>query len=141
MNRRVFLSTVASGSLVLTAGCTAVLEDPGSFDFGISNWRERDFTAELVLRKNETEALVDGRFDIAANNPDREDAPGIYLEDITQVRNGDTIGAQVTLDGETYRGTYEVTCNQVEDFDNDYFLRIYSGDPGEISFAGSKCGR
>jgi hypothetical protein len=140
MDRRTFLATVGSGTLVLTTGCSAVLEEPGPFDFGIINWRQRAYAAEVVLRKNDGEKLVDGRFDIAANGPDREDPPGIYLRDVTRVRNGDTVDARVVLDGETFRGSYEVTCNRTDGFGNDFFLRIYSGEPSEIDFSGSECG-
>ncbi|UIP00721.1 hypothetical protein Hbl1158_05020 [Halobaculum sp. CBA1158] len=140
MDRREFLAAAAGGGLVSTAGCSGVSEDPGPFDFGITNWRRREYTAEVLLRKNEDVELIDGRFDIAANEPDREDPPGIYLRDVTRVRNGDVIDARVALDGEPYRGRYEVTCNRTADFENDFFLRIRSGDAGRIEFSGSECG-
>ncbi|QLD85574.1 hypothetical protein HWV23_07495 [Natronomonas halophila] len=140
MNRRAFLTTVGSGSLALTAGCSSLLEDPGAFHFGITNWRERTYTADLTLHKNAEETLIDGRFDIAANGPDRDDPPGVYLESVTQVKNGDVIDARVRLDGEEYRGSYEVTCNRREGSENNFFLYIHSPGGGDIEFGGSECG-
>ncbi|WP_336135137.1 hypothetical protein [Natronomonas amylolytica] len=140
MNRRAFLTTVGSGGFALTAGCSSLLEDPGPFHFGITNWRERTYTAELLLQKNDDEELVNGRFDIAANGPDRDDPPGVYLEIITQVKNRDIIDARVRLDGEEYRGSYEVTCNRREGSENNFFLYIHSPDGGDIEFGGSECG-
>jgi hypothetical protein len=139
MNRRRFLTAVGSGSLASTAGCSSLLEDPGPFDFGITNWRERAYTAELTLEKSD-ETLVDGRFDIAANGPDHGEPPGIYLQDVTRVKNGDVIDARVRLGGEAYRGSYEVTCNRREGSENNFFLYIHSPDGGEIEFGGSECG-
>jgi hypothetical protein len=139
MNRRRFLTAVGSGGVGLVAGCSTVLEDPEPFDFGITNWRERAYTAELKLEKGD-ETLVDGRFDIAANGPDHGEPPGIYLQDVTRVKNGDVIDARVRLGGEAYRGSYEVTCNRREGSENNFFLYIHSPDGGEIEFGGSECG-
>ncbi|WP_435095081.1 hypothetical protein [Halorubrum sp. N11] len=76
MNRREFLTTMGSGSIVLTAGCSSILEARNPFHFGITNWQEREYTAELRLRKNDEEKLINGRFDIAANRPDYEQPRG-----------------------------------------------------------------
>ncbi|MFC7116551.1 hypothetical protein ACFQH2_18580 [Natronoarchaeum sp. GCM10025703] len=141
MNRRQFLATAGSGSVAVTAGCSSILEDAGPFHFGITNWREREYTAELTLRKNDEEKLIDGRVDIAANGPDHEDPPGVHLQEVTQVKNGDAINARVILDGETYRGRYEVTCNQRESSKNNFFLYIHSSESEMgIEFGGSECG-
>ncbi len=149
MNRRKFLTILGAGSAVLTAGCSSVLEESGPFHFGITNWREQAYTAELILHKN-SEEVISGQFDIASNNIDDEDPAAIYLQGVTEVKNGDVINAQVTLDGETYRGSYEVTCNRRDASDytasdphvpeNNFFLYIHSGDPGEIEYGGSECG-
>jgi hypothetical protein len=139
MKRRRFLTAAGSGSLALAAGCSSVLEASGPFHFGITNWRQRAYTADLTLETGE-ETLVDGRFDIAANGPDREDPPGIYLQGVTQVKNGDVVAAEVVLDGETHRGRYEVTCNRREGSENDFFLYIRSPEAGPIEFSGSRCG-
>lgn len=140
MNRRGFLKTVGCGSVASTAGCSSILEDSGPFHFGITNWREREYAAQLSLRKNDEEDLIDGRFDIAANGPDYEEPPGIYLQDVTRVKNEDTINARVVLDDESYRGSYEVTCNQREGSENNFFLYIRSAETSEIEFGGSECG-
>lgn len=140
MDRREFLTTVGSGSVALTAGCSSILEDPGPFHFGITNWREQEYTAELTLRKNDEEKLIDGRFDIAANGPDHEKPPGIYLKGVTRVKNEDAIDAQVILDGEPYRGRYEVTCNRREGSENNFFSYIHSGETSKIKFGGSEWG-
>lgn len=150
MNRRKFLATVGSGSFALTAGCSSVLEEPGSFHFGITNWRDQAYTTELTLQKNGETELIQGQFDIASNNPDNEDPAILYLQDIATVKNEDMIDARVTLDGETYRGSYEVTCNRRSSSDyntdgydgpeNNFFLYIHSGEHGEIEFGGSGCG-
>lgn len=140
MNRREFLTAMGSGSVALTAGCSSILEEPGPFHFGITNWREREYTAELTLRKNDENELLDGRFDIAANSPDQNNPPGIYLEGVTEVKNEDAINARVILDGEVYRGRYEVTCNRREGSENNFFLYIHTGETSKIEFSGSECG-
>lgn len=150
MNRRKFFTIVGSGSAVLTAGCSSVLEDAGRFHFGITNWREQSYTANLILRKNSEEELINGQFDIASNNPAEEDPAVIHLQDVAKVKNGDVVTAQVTLNGETYRGSYEVTCNRRDASDyttsdpnvpeNNFFLYIHSGESGEIEYGGSECG-
>lgn len=139
MDRRRALRTVGSAGVALAAGCSAIFEDAGPFHFGITNWRERTYRAELLLEKN-GETVVDGRFDIAANGPAHEEPPGIYLQDVARVTNGDDINARVVLDGDTYRGHYEVTCNRRDGSRNNFFLYIRSGEPGEITFSGSECG-
>lgn len=139
MNRRGFLTAVAGGSMGSMAGCSSIFEESGPFHFGITNWRETEYTAEVKLTKNDDEELINGRFDITGNDPTREEPPGIYLESVTTVKNGDTINARVILNGETYRGNYEVTCNQRDNSANNFFLYIHSGD-GEIEFGGSRCG-
>lgn len=131
---------VGSGSVALTPGCSSVLEDSGPFDFGIVNWREREYSAELRLRKNNEEELIDGRFDIAANGPDQERPPGIYLQDVTRVKNEDVINARVILNGEIFRGRYKVTCNRRKRSENNFFLYIRSDETSEIEFGGSECG-
>lgn len=139
MNRREFLTTMGSGSIVVTAGCSSVLEAQNPFHFGITNWQKRKYTAELRLRKNDEEELIDGRFDIAANSSDYEDPPGIYLEGVAQVKDGDIIDTRVILEDEAYRGRYEVTCNKRERSENNFFLYIHSSETDEIEFGGSEC--
>jgi hypothetical protein len=76
---------------------------------------------------------------------DRESVAGLYFENLIRVKNGDEIEVQVQVEGETYRGTYEVSCNQSDNAENSYFFRIrHPGshtDTGEgMEFSGSRCG-
>jgi hypothetical protein len=71
--------------------------------------------------------------------------PGCTLKNLIRVKNGDEIEVQVQVEGETYRGTYEVSCNQSDNAENSYFFRIrHPGshtDTGEgMEFSGSRCG-
>lgn len=143
MNRRRFLQRLAGGSVLLTAGCTAIGEDPGPFNFAIVNRREQPYHAEFTVRDND-DILIDGSVDIAARPPGDGEYTVLNFDNITQVMNGDTIDVRIQLAGETFEETYEVTCNQSENAENNFFFQIRhpeaptSSETG-MEFAGSEC--
>lgn len=138
MRRRPFLEALAAGSSLLAAGCVSLREDPGPFDFGISNWRDRQYTADFVLRKNDAR-LLDGRVDVPAKRPSDEGPVGVLLEDVTRVTDGDVIEARINLSGSEFEGRYEVSCNRRERAENNFFFRIYSDEDRGMEFEGSEC--
>lgn len=138
MRRRSFLLSTSTCGFLLGSGCVTLGEDAGPLTFGISNWRNRRYMADVRLRKGD-DAILDGRFDIPAKQPTDEDPVGVLLEDIVRVTNGDTVEARVQLDGDEFTGRYEVSCNQSENAENNFFFRIYSSEDRGMEFTGSEC--
>jgi hypothetical protein len=144
MNRRRALQLFASSNALLIAGCTSLGEQPGPFNFAIVNLRERSYAAEFTVRKGADTILLDGDVDIAASPPGDGEKAVLHFDELTQVTNGDVITVRIQIDGETYEETYEVTCNQSETAQNNFFFRIRhpeaptSSETG-MEFAGSEC--
>jgi hypothetical protein len=143
MNRRQFLSQFVAGGALLTAGCTTIGETPEPFNFAIVNRRERPYTVAFTLWDDD-EVLLDGVVDIAARPPGDDEYTTLQFDDLARVTNGDTIDVRVEVDGETFEGTYEVTCNESKTAENDLFFRIRHPDAATASetgmeISGSKC--
>ncbi|QLD86160.1 hypothetical protein HWV23_10635 [Natronomonas halophila] len=143
MNRRRVLQHLLGGGALLTAGCTVFGENPGAFTFALVNRREQSFHVEFTLWGDNDEVIIDGAVDLASRPPE-EEYTVLDFPNLVHVTNGDEIEAQVTVDGETYEQTHEITCNQSENAENNFFFRIRSrGAPTEsetgMEFAGSEC--
>ncbi len=144
MNRRRFLRRFTAGGALLTAGCTAIGEAPGPFNFGIVNRRERPYHVEYTLWDDADEVVIDGSVDIAPRPPDEGEYTVLDFEDLVRVTNGDEIGARIRVAGETFEDTYEVTCNRSENAENNWFFQIRHPDAPTTSetgmeFDGSRC--
>lgn len=144
MNRRQVLQQLAGGSVLLTAGCTFIGEDPGPFEFAIVNRREQPYQVEFTVWDDDDDVLTDGVVDIAVRPPKDGEYSVVAFEDLTRVSNGDTIDVRIQIDGETFEGTYEVTCNRSENAENNFFFQIRHPDaPTEtesgMEFNGSEC--
>jgi len=144
MNRRQALQLFAGSSALLMAGCNSLGEQPGPFNFAIVNLREQSYSAEFTVRDDDDDILIDGSVDIAASPPGDGEATVLNFEELTQVTNGDSIDVRIQVAGETYEESYEVTCNQSEKAQNNFFFRIRhpeaptSSETG-MEFAGSEC--
>lgn len=144
MNRRQALQLFAGSSALLMAGCNSLGEDPGPFNFAIVNRREQSYSAEFTVRDDADEILIDGSVDIAASPPGDGEETVLNFDELTQVTNGDSINVRIQVAGETYEETYEVTCNQSENAQNNFFFRIRhpeapSSSETGMEFAGSEC--
>ncbi|EMA65504.1 hypothetical protein C468_05968 [Halorubrum kocurii JCM 14978] len=144
MNRRPFLQQLAVGGALLTAGCTAIREEPGPFNFGIVNRREQSYHVEYTLWDDAGEIVIDGSVDIAPRPPDGGEYTVLDFPDLIRVTNGDEIDARIQIDGETFEDTYEVTCNRSENAENNWFFQIRHPDGPTTSetgmeFNGSEC--
>lgn len=144
MNRRQFLQQVSCGCVLLTTGCASLGREPGSFNFAIVNRREQSYHATFTVWNDDDEIIIDGSVDIAAKPPSDEEYTVLNFDDLTDVTNGDTIDVRIQIDGETFEGTYEVTCNESENADNDFFFRIRhpeapSSNESGMEFTGSEC--
>ena len=125
MQRRRFLCGLAAANGVLTAGCTSFRAASEPFTFGITNWRDRRYTAEVLLRKNDDRVLFDARVDVPAHRPSDEDPRGLLIRDLTTVSDGDVTDDRVDVDGRAFETAYDITCSRNED--------------REMEFAGSEC--
>ena len=139
MKRRRFLhGLTGTGGLVL-AGCASLGEESDPFTFGITNWRNQRYLADIVLRENDESVLLDARVNIPAHQPTNEDPPGILIRDLTSVTDGDVINARVSIDEAEFETRYEVTCTHSENAENNLFFRIFSNEDREMQFSGSEC--
>jgi hypothetical protein len=144
MNRRQALQLFAGSSALLMSGCNSLGEDPGPFNFAIVNGREQSYFAEFTVQDDDREILIDGSVDIAASPPGDGEETVLNFDKLTQVTNGDSINVQIQVAGETYEETYEVTCNQSENAQNNFFFRIRhpeapSSSETGMEFSGSEC--
>jgi len=141
MHRRRLLQSLVSGGILFTAGCTSLRENSDSFNFGIENWREQRYFADVVLRKNDETVFLDAEVDIPAHRPaDESDEPAsVYVFDTANVADGDIIDAQILIDESEFETRYEVTCTSSEHAENNLFFRIYSSEDREMQFRGSEC--
>ncbi|QKY20323.1 hypothetical protein B4589_007995 [Halolamina sp. CBA1230] len=140
MHRRQVLASLASGGSLLAAGCAVPGTEPGPFDFAIVNFRQQSFHVAFTLR-HDGDVLVDGAVDVAAR-PSDEEYTVLRFADLDRVTNGDTIDAELTVDGELFETSYEVTCNRSENAGNELYFRIRdpeaTTDSG-MAFAGDEC--
>ncbi|MFC7135396.1 MULTISPECIES: hypothetical protein [Salinibaculum] len=145
MKRRQALQYLAGGGTVLLAGCSSFSEDPGPFTFAIVNFRERQYHAEFAIRDDDDELIRDGFVDIAPSPPGDGEFSALSFDNLPPVTNGETIDVAVDIDGKTFEETYEITCNQSENAENNFFFRIRH--PGAantdtesgMGFFGSRC--
>ena len=141
MHRRQFLASLASGGVFLSAGCAAPGAEPGPFGFAIVNFRDQQHHVTFSLQHG-GETLVDGAVDVAAR-PAEEEYSVLRFVDLARVTNGDTVDAQITVDGDPFSTSYEVTCNRSEDASNELYFRMR--DPATtttesgMAFAGDDC--
>lgn len=139
MRRRQLLSGLAATAGAATAGCASLRAASEPFTFGVSNWRDRSYTAEVVLRKNGDRILFDARVDVPAHRPADDDPRGILVRDLTAVSDGDVIDARVDVDGREFETAYEITCSHSENAENNLFFRIFSDEDRGMRFDGSEC--
>ena len=139
MDRRQFLQSAAGGGMVFAAGCISLGGDSDPLNFGIENWRDERYAAEVELEKNEETVVLDASIDVPAHNDDSSDPVGTYIFDVTDVENGDIIDARVVIDDDELETRYEVTCTAVDDVENNLFLRIFSNVDRGMQFRGSEC--
>ena len=144
MKRRQVLQQFASGSLFLMAGCSAFGEESGSFTFAIVNRRERHYRAEFTIWNDSDEIIRDGYADIAARPPGDGEFTALSFDNLPRVRNGDTITVRINIDEETFEETYEITCNQSEHAENNFFFQIRrpgaaNTNESGMEFTGSRC--
>lgn len=143
MNRRCVLQYFAGGGALLATGCTALGNDPGAFNFAIVNRREQSYHVTFTLWNDDGDEIIDGAVDLAPRPPE-EKYTELDFPDLLRVTNGDEIEARVEVGGKTYEGTYEITCNDSENAENNFFFRIRSpGAPTDsengMGFFGSEC--
>lgn len=139
MRRRQLLSGLAAAGGAVTAGCASLRAGSEPFTFGISNWRDRSYTADVVLRKNDERTLFDARVDVPARRPTDDEPPGILVRDLTAVSDGDVVDARVDVDGREFETAYEITCSHSGNAENNLFFRIFSDEEREMRFDGSEC--
>jgi len=140
MKRRRLLQSAVSGGILFTAGCTSLREDPGPFNFGVTNWRDQQYFAEIVLRNDES-IFLDVEADIPAHplEEDSEDPKVIIFDDVANVTDGDVIEAQILINGSEYETEYEVTCNSRENAESGLWFRIYSDEDRGMEYQKNEC--
>lgn len=139
MNRRRFLQGTVGSGVLLTAGCSSLAAESEPFNFGITNWRDRRYTADVRLEENEETVLLDARVDVPAQREQDDEPPGALFRDLTDVSNGDIIDATVIIADTELETQYEVTCSTSENAENNLFLRIFSNEDRGMQFRGSEC--
>ncbi|APX98430.1 hypothetical protein [Natronorubrum daqingense] len=142
MNRRQILQQIAGSSVLLTAGCSSIGENPGPFHFAIVNLRDQHYYVEFAVWDDSDTLLTDGAVDIAPRGDDEYTA--LDFENVAEVTNGDVITAEVEVAGETFEEAFEVTCNKSDNADNNLFFRIRHPDVSTptgtgMEFSGSEC--
>ncbi|WP_147376705.1 hypothetical protein, partial [Halopiger aswanensis] len=118
MDRRQVLQQIAGASILLTAGCTTILENSGSFHFAIVNHREQQYHVEFTVSDNSDEILIDGAVDIAPRPSGDEEYTALDFPDLTRVTNGDIIDAKVKVGGNIFEESFEITCNNNQNAPN-----------------------
>lgn len=139
MKRRQFLHSLASTGGLVTAGCVSLGEESDPFTFGITNWRDQRYRADVVLRENGDSDLLDARVNIPAHQQTDENPPGILIRDLTSVTDGDIINARVSINKTEFETRYKITCTHSENAENNLFFRIFSDEDCEMQFSGSEC--
>ena len=139
MNRRRFLQSAGGGGAFFAAGCVSLSDDSDPLTFGIENWRDERYSAEVELEKNEETVVLDASVDVSAHQDESSDPVGAYIFDVTDVANGDVIDATVSIDGDELETRYEVSCTAVDHAENNLFLRIFSNVDRGMQFRGSEC--
>lgn len=139
MNRRRFLQAATGGGMVFATGCVSLDENSKPLNFGIENWREERYFAEVALEKNETEYILDASVDVPAHHDEHSDPVGAYIFDVTDVINGDIIDVNVFINDSELKTRFEVTCSAVDRVENNLFLRIFSNPDRGMQFRGSEC--
>lgn len=139
MYRRRFLQSAGGGGAVFIAGCLSLSEDSDPLTFGIENWRDERYSAEVELEKNEETVVLEASVDVPAHQDDSSDPVGAYFFDVADVANGDSIDATVFIDGDELETRYEVSCTAVDSAENNLFLRIFSNVDRGMQFRGSEC--
>lgn len=125
--------------MLFAAGCVSLGEDADPLNFGIENWRDERYAADVKLEKNGETIVLDARIDVPAHQNESSDPAGTYIFDVADVENGDSIDARVFIDGEEMKTRYEVSCTAVENVENNLFLRIFSNVDRGMQFSGSEC--
>lgn len=139
MNRRRFLQATLCSGILLTAGCISLGEKSEPFNFGITNWRDQRYTADVLLEENGESVILDAHVDVPAHRKEDSEPVGTLFRNLTDVSNGDVIDATVFIEDTELETRYEVTCSTSENAENNLFLRIFSNEARGMQFRGSEC--